>query len=76
MSLSLPKCDFCKHFREETKEKAYCDAFPDGIPEDKNIFDYDDDSECANGIKFEDVNGKQEKFIPDSESILAKMHRI
>lgn len=51
MSLSLPKCDFCKHYHEDS-ESMCCDAFPNGIPLEK-ISD-DESVECANGIKFEE----------------------
>lgn len=52
MSLSLPKCDFCKHYHEEAKERSCCDAFPNGIPLEAMIADKT--NECANGIKFEE----------------------
>jgi hypothetical protein len=51
MSLSLPKCDFCKHYREEGKQMC-CDAFPDGIPLEK--MNADESEECKNGIKYEE----------------------
>lgn len=52
MSLSLPKCDFCKHLYEDVKEDYCCDAFPDGIPIEAMIAD--EDIECKNGIKYEE----------------------
>lgn len=53
MSLSLSKCDFCKHyFYNEEENKMCCTAFPNGIPWE-TIPD-DEDAECANGIKFEE----------------------
>lgn len=52
MSLSLPKCDFCKHYHEDSVERSCCDAFPDGIP--LEIMIADENEECANGIKYEE----------------------
>lgn len=52
MSLSLPKCDFCKHCREDDNEIYCCDAFPDGIPLEAMIAD--EKEECNNGIKYEE----------------------
>lgn len=51
MSLSLPKCDLCKHYHEENTEKSCCDAFPEGIPLEVMIADKL--AECHNGIKYE-----------------------
>ncbi len=69
--MRLPKCDFCKHL--EDGEKYICSAFPEGIP----LEDLSDgeDAECANGIKFEDEDGKQEreKYVSNPNSILEKM---
>lgn len=50
MSLKLPKCDFCKHLKED--ERYRCSAYPEEIPLDE-ISD-DESEECANGIKFEE----------------------
>ena len=71
----LPNCDFCKHFHENVKDRMCCDAFPDGIPSEKIVWE-NRNSECARGVKYEDMNGKYTEFIPESDSILAKMHRI
>ncbi len=53
MSLSLPKCDFCKHYIDDPDIKgSCCEAFPKGIPlEAKNA---DESEECNNGIKYEE----------------------
>lgn len=52
MSLSLPKCDFCKHYYDDEKyTKMCCEAFPKGIPLD--VMGKPREEECANGIKFE-----------------------
>lgn len=72
MSLTLIKCDFCKHL-----EKGYkCSAFPEGIPLE-NLSD-DKSAECANGIRFEDEIGEREhkEIIPNPDSILEKMHWV
>ena len=75
MSLSLSKCDFCKHyFFDKENKKMCCKAFPDGIPWE-NIPD-DEDVECANGIKYENEDREYKEFVPDPNSILAKMHCI
>lgn len=47
--LSLPKCEFCKWFHEESYT---CDAFPEEIP--NNILWDSEENECNNGIKFEE----------------------
>lgn len=52
MSLSLPKCDFCKHYHRDNEKYDSCDAFPDGIPLKK--MNADESEECANGIKYEE----------------------
>lgn len=51
MSLTLIKCEFCRHYTEG-EDRMCCDAFPDGIP----LGEISDDitEECANGIKFEE----------------------
>lgn len=76
MSLRLPKCEFCKHFRGYKDRGIKCAAFPDGVPDDKNLFDYFDKSECANGIKLEYEDGNYTESILEPGSLLAKMHRI
>lgn len=53
MSLSLPKCDFCKHLHFENK--YICEAFPGGIPLEVMIAP--EDEECAYGIKYEEDGG-------------------
>lgn len=57
MSLSLPKCDFCKHYHRDNEKYDSCDAFPDGIPLKK--MNADESEECANGIKYEE---EQKRF--------------
>lgn len=52
MSLTLPRCDFCKHYHDG-KGKMCCEAFPDGIPMEKMWSD-EENEKCANGIKFEE----------------------
>ena len=53
MSLSLPKCDFCKHyFYDKENKKECCEAFPEGIPLD--AMKKDEDAECSNGIKYQE----------------------
>lgn len=52
MSLSLPRCMFCKFFHEE-KEELCCDAFPDSIPSERLGMSDESDEECNNGIKYE-----------------------
>ena len=51
MSLRLPKCDFCKHYHEESDEDT-CDAFPNGIPLEKMYAE--ESEECKNEIKYEE----------------------
>ena len=53
MRLREPKCDHCKHF-VESDTKDICKAFPDGIPGE--VMFAEDDSECAPGIKFEEID--------------------
>lgn len=53
MSLSLPKCDFCKHLHEENNIRSCCDAFPEGIPLEVMIADKS--VECNNGIKYDEA---------------------
>lgn len=73
MSLRLPKCDFCKRYRYNEDEcKAFCEAFPDGIPPE--AMSYDVEGECASGIKFE--GDSPYEFTPEPGSLLAKLHRI
>lgn len=55
MSLRLPRCEYCEHFKGYRNQGIVCDAFPDGVPDSKNIYDYTDSSECANGIKFKET---------------------
>lgn len=53
MSLTLSKCDFCKHLhKDDLKKVPTCDAFPNGIPIKAEASA--ENAECANGIKFED----------------------
>lgn len=53
MSLSLPKCDFCKHyFYDKENKKMCCAAFPDEIP--LEAMKKKEAEECANGIKYEE----------------------
>lgn len=73
MSLSLLKCEFCRHFFWDMQNKKMCcKAFPDGIPV-ASISD-DEKAECANGIKFE--GDSPYEFTPEPGSLLARMHRI
>lgn len=51
MSLSLPKCDFCKYYHEEDNEKMSCDAFPNGIP--GNVMIADELKKCKDKFRFE-----------------------
>ncbi len=51
MSLSLPKCDFCKYLYQD-KDDYCCEAFPKGIP--LQAMNEDEDAECNNGIKFKE----------------------
>ena len=46
--LTLPKCEFCRWFNEDTYT---CKAFPEGIPAD--VMWKSEEEECKNGIKFE-----------------------
>ncbi len=62
--IKIAACLMCKHFRdfevikeaqnpEESDEvKNYCQAFPEGIPEDHFKWTPDDE-ECANGLSYE-----------------------
>lgn len=54
MTLIMPKCIFCKHCFDDNynEEEFCCDAFPDGIPDEK-LFSGEEE-ECANGIKYEE----------------------
>lgn len=74
--MKQPRCEFCKYFRGYNGLRMECEAFPDGIPDDKNIYDYGDNSECSNGIKFEDKDGDFKEFSAESGSLLERMHRI
>lgn len=48
--MTLPKCDLCKWFREES---CTCEAFPQGIPDEKL---WADNEETCNGkYKYEEV---------------------
>ncbi len=49
------RCMMCAHLNidDEESEKLTCDAFPEGIPEDKEYADFDD--ECNGDIKFTDM---------------------
>ena len=51
MTLKMQKCDFCRHFHMDNRERSCCDAFPEGIPINK-MFE-DEEKECNNGIKYE-----------------------
>lgn len=68
MSIRLPLCDFCKHYIDNAENgKMCCNAFLDGIPLEKIRLE-DDETECANGIKYEeDYRGviMKEVKIPD-----------
>lgn len=44
--LTLPKCEFCKWFHEESYT---CEAFPEEIPKEK--YWEPEEKECNNGIK-------------------------
>ena len=53
MSLTLPKCDFCKHYIKNPQVKGMCcEAYPEGIPLD--VMNADESKECKNGIKYEE----------------------
>jgi hypothetical protein len=32
MTIRLPMCAFCRHFRADLRDRNTCDAFPNGIP--------------------------------------------
>jgi hypothetical protein len=32
MTVRLPMCAFCRHFRADVRDRNVCDAFPTGIP--------------------------------------------
>ena len=53
MTLIIPQCDYCRHYREHQK----CDAFPDGIPMDilTNKFDHHKPHEDDHGIQFQRI---------------------
>lgn len=55
ISIRLPLCEFCKHFNNYEDDSMKCKAFPDGIPTEKIRLE-EDGTECANGIRFEEVN--------------------
>ena len=74
--MRAPICEYCKHYIDNPEVKEMCcEAFPDGIPLERMRLE-DDDSECANGIRFEDSEGDHMEFVPEPGSVLAKMHRI
>lgn len=61
MSCTIPTCTSCKYFKTkgvypEPEFVCYCDAFPNGIPDEwfwkGNPEEVD---ECNNGIKFEKI---------------------
>lgn len=53
MTTTVPQCMFCKHHHGDLT----CDAFPDGIPEDilLNEFDHVESYDGDNGIQFEAI---------------------
>lgn len=74
MSLVLPACEFCENFiRYDAGKGMVCKAFPDGIPDTKNIYKpYE--TECASGYKYEGEKPEEVTYRPDS--MMAKMIRI
>lgn len=54
MSLSLPKCEFCKRFTFVNTGDYTCELFPDGIPEEK-LFE-DDRAACKDGMTFDPID--------------------
>ena len=55
----VPLCIHCKYRKRENMptDKAYCQAYPDGIPyevwKEKSKPNYDENTPCPNGYKFE-----------------------
>lgn len=75
MSLKVPNCSICKHLCDDVDDRMCCDAFPNGIPDEKITWG-GEDIECAHGIKFESIYGVKTEFVPAPDSVLAKMLRI
>jgi len=63
------RCITCVHLREGG-EKAICDAFPDGIPEEIAVghFDHAQPYEGDNGIRWEPTS-EYKKFLEEREKL-------
>jgi len=57
MTTGLPVCADCKHFNSDDMTGNFCDAFPDGIPDDifLCIIDHKEPYEGDGGIQYEPV---------------------
>lgn len=52
MTITMPKCTFCKNLINDEEDEVKCTAFPNGIPDE--VLWEDVNKECNNGIKFEE----------------------
>ncbi len=73
--MRLALCWTCRHYHNDADGKEFCDAFPEGLSSNRIKWSGGNE-ECADGIKYENKNGGYEEFVPEPDSILAKMHRI
>jgi hypothetical protein len=57
MTVAIPSCTTCRHFRETAKDGSYCDAFPlfPGIPDEIILGEHDHKAPFPgdHGIQFE-----------------------
>lgn len=70
MTLRLPNCDFCKHYKDD-EEKDCCLAYPDGIPLEAMIR-AGKGVECANGYFFERKAGERTQEEPSGNGLLSR----
>ena len=57
------KCDRCKHNFDTSAENWKCEAFPEGIPEEKLCFiSRDPCIDCNNGIGFDSIYEAENEY--------------
>lgn len=66
MTLILPQCVFCKHYRKGD-EGPECDAFPDSIPSVilRNERDHRKPYDGDNGIQFEPIDAEARRIVAE-----------